>query len=239
MLALGIDHALVDIGRTLVALRQGLVTESRIDVLVFALLLGCDSNEPSMADALKKADEAEAKKKAEEAKKKAAVKVEKKVDPTANPWTIDALKASMKMGMVATYAISGVDAKGKEVTDEYVATVKGNDDSKVRVNTHRVSKKDDPVSSQVKTLDWSQLSPFFYVERAESQVLGRESVQVAAGSFECAKVEIKGFFGAHLTAWMIVDQPGVYAKVEEHANANEEGDQTALVYELQSVQQGG
>ena len=188
-----------------------------------------------MADALKKADDAEKARKEADAKKKAEVKVEKKADVLALPWKIDALK-EMAMGTVATYAVSGTDAKGKEVTDQFIATFKGGDDKSARVNEYRVSKKDDPVSGQTKTLDWSQLSPLFSVERAESKVLRKESVQVAAGSFETTVVEITGFFGAHQTVWMIDDKPGIYAKVESHPNANEEGDQTAMVYELEKLE---
>jgi hypothetical protein len=196
---------------------------------------GCGSDEPSMAEALKKADEAEKARKEAEAKKKESIKVEKKTDVLELPWTIDALK-EMPMGTVATYSVSGLDAKGKEVTDTYIATFKGGDDKSARVNEFLVSNKEDPVSSQVKTLDWSQLSPLFSIERPESKVLRRETVEVPAGSFETVVVDINGFFGAHNTVWMIADKPGVYAKVEKHANANEEGDQTAMVFQLESVE---
>jgi hypothetical protein len=195
---------------------------------------GC-SNEPSMTEALKKADEAEQARKEAEARKKAAIEVEKKKDVLALPWTIDALKAQLKMGTVLTYDVSGTDIAGKEVTDEFIATVKGTDDRTARVNEYRVSNQADPVSKQVKTLDWSTLSPLFSIERAEATPLRTETVEVAAGSFETVVVDVKGYFGAHITAWMIVDKPGVYARVEDHGNANEEDDRTALVYELRSI----
>lgn len=210
-------------------------TIARVVLLLVVSGVGCSSNEPSMADALKKSDDAEKARKEAEAKKKAAVKVEKKSDALEIPWKIDGLK-EMAMGTVATYAVSGTDAKGKEVTDQFIATFKGGDDTSARVNEYRLSKKDDPVSGQVKTLDWSQLSPLFSVERPESTVLRKESVEVPAGSFATTVVEIKGFFGAHQTVWMVDDKPGIYAKVEVHPNANEEGDQTAMVYQLEKLE---
>ena len=75
----------------------------------------------------------------------------------------------------------------------------------------------------------------FSVEKPEYELKARETITVPAGEFDTVVAEIKGFFGAHQTVWMIVDKPGLYAKVNVLANAGAEGDQTNLVYELAEV----
>ena len=202
--------------------------------------LACD-DKPSAAEALEKTKEKdkaekEAKAKAEaEAAKKAK---EKKEGALENPWTFDSVKASLTMGSKVTYAVSGVDAKGKEVTDEFWGEVKGNRPEEVAVTKTLASAKDTPQATQVARLPWDKSSPFFPVEKAEVTLVGPESVTVPAGTFECVKAEVKGFFGAHLTVWMAKDKPGIYAKVEDHGNANDEEDQTAMVYELATHEAG-
>src|SRR5690606_35416525 len=137
------------------------------------------------------------------------------------------------------YRLTGTDAKGKAVEDEFVWEIKGTDDKSVKVNQHRKSQIDDPVSKQVATLDWTEMAPCFSMEKPTHEVSGRENVTVDAGSWETVVTDAKDFFGNHRTFWMIPDQPGVYAKVVDHGNANEEGDQIELVYELQEIRQAG
>lgn len=211
----------------------------RAPALLCALgIVACGSSDPPLSEALAKAD-AEAKQKKEaEAKKKEEIKVEKK-DPLAHPWTFDTLKGHMKMGTVLVYGLTGKDAKGKPVEDEYVCEIKGNDDKSVKVNQHRKSQLDDPVSKQVATLEWTNLSPCFSMEKPNHEVARRESVTVPAGSFEAVVAEANDFFGNHRTFWLIPDQAGVYAKVVDHGNENEDGDETELVYELREIRQSG
>lgn len=191
-----------------------------------------------MAEALKQSDEKAAAERAAEQAKKDAIKVEKKTDALELPWTRDALKAGLTMGTKVEYALTGTDAKGKPVEDGWTGTVKANNESEVGVISSRVSDKDKPQATQVAMQPWSRVSPFFFVEKSEPEVVTREKVTVPAGDFDCVVAELKGFFGAHLTVWMIADKPGIYAKIVDHGNSNEEADQTELTYELTSLQPG-
>ena len=69
---------------------------------------------------------------------------------------------------------------------------------------------------------WGKLSPFFHVDQSETTLTKKESVQVPAGTFDCVVADLKDFFGKQLTVWMVVDKPGVYAKVvETYPNAED------------------
>lgn len=199
-----------------------------------ALPLACGGDEPSISKSLEEAEKREAEQKAAEEAKKAAIKVTPKADKLEIPWSWEQLK-QMPIGMKVVYSLSGTDAKGKEVTDTWTATLQVNTDKEAGASAYRESEKDSPLAKQVARHDWTKASPFFWVEKAETEVAKREKVAVPAGEFECVVVEQKGFFGAHITAWMIADEPGVYAKVVDHGNANEEEDPTELTYELESI----
>jgi hypothetical protein len=199
-------------------------------------LPACGGSEPSVTESLAKAEKEDAERKAAEQAKKDAIKVAPKDDVLEIPWTYEALQAEMPIGMTVRYALTGTDAKGKPVEDGWSATLRVNTDKEVGASATRDSAKDSPMAKQVARHEWTRASPFFWVERAETTVERREKVTVPAGEFDCVVVDFKGFFGAHQTAWMIADKPGVYAKVIEHANANEAEDQTELVYELTAIE---
>jgi hypothetical protein len=212
---------------------------SRIAGLHVALLglalCACGGDKPSMAEALAQADAKEAARKEAEEKKKAAIEVDKASDKLELPWTFDALKSKLEMGTVLVYAVEGTDAKGKPVEDQYRCEIKGTNPTDVGVVQFFVSKQDEVTAKQVAKHDWSRLSPCFDVERPTTELVGRESVQAPAGTFETVAADLQGFFGARRTVYMIADQPGVYAKVIDHPNANEEEDQTQLTYLLEQV----
>jgi hypothetical protein len=84
---------------------------------------------------------------------------------------------------------------------------------------------------------WTKQSPFFAMEKAEVKISGRESVVVPAGTYDASVAELTDFFGNTKTVYMIVDKPGVYAKVLEKANAAADPkDKTDLVYELKAIE---
>lgn len=200
--------------------------------LLVASMAGC-SNEPSMAEALQQAAAAdEAKKAAEQAK--AASQPPPSKDPAALelPWSFAQVRDTLVIGTTLTYAMSGTNAKGKKVEDGYLAEIKGADDKEVRFVAYRRSQESNPAVKQIQSVRWTTWSPLFAVEQAEHTLLRREKVEVPAGSFDTVVVELKGFFGQHLTVWMVQERPGVYAKVIEHANASEEGDKTEIEYTL-------
>ena len=132
----------------------------RTAVLVaVTLAFGCDSGKPSMSDALAQSDAKEKARKEAEAKEKAAVKV-KKADPNKLevPWNFDGMKATLVMGTIVEYAVSGTDAKGKPVEDVFRGEVKGNDDKNVAVLAFHESQKSDPAVTQVKRMAWTLYS---------------------------------------------------------------------------------
>jgi len=192
---------------------------------------------------MQKAKKAEDDKKAAEEKKKAAVKKTPGLadDPTKveHPWNVDQVKTGLQMGTVIMYDVSGTNAKGKEVTDEFRGEVKGNNENDVAITQTLMSAADTPQAKQAASFAWSNLSPFFGVEKAEVEVARREKIETPAGSFDCIVVELKGFFGAHKTVWLPIGKPGIYAQVVDHGNANEEGDETEMTYVLKSVTASG
>ena len=113
--------------------------------------------------------------------------------------------------------------------------VKGNNENDVSIIQSLKSASDTPQATQALSIPWDKRSPFFQVERATSKLTGRETIEVGAGKFDCITAELTGFFGAHKTIWMPIGKPGIYAKVVDHGNANDEADQTEMVYELASI----
>ena len=112
---------------------------------------------------------------------------------------------------------------------------KGNNENDVAITQTLMSAADTPQATQAASFPWTNLSPFFGVEKAEVEVARREKIETPAGSFDCIVVELKGFFGAHKTVWLPIGKPGIYAQVVDHGNANEEGDETEMTYVLKSV----
>ena len=88
---------------------------------------------------------------------------------------------------------------------------------------------------ELATVQWSKFSPMFALEKPEHELVERTKITVPAGEFDTVVVELKDFFGNAKTVWMVVDKPGVYAKVVEKANTATEDDQTELTYELQEI----
>lgn len=192
-----------------------------------------------MAEALAKADATEQARKAAEAEAKAKLpKTEEAPDPTAMPWTAAEVQQGIQAGTKLTYRLTGKNAKGKSVDDTYLVEIKSTNETKgAGFTAYRQSEAGDPAVSQPQVRAWDRFSPVFPVERPEADVKGRETIETPAGSFETSVADVRGFFGERMTVWMIVDRPGVYAKVIEYGR--EEGDKTELVYELASIEAGG
>ncbi|MEX1366153.1 MAG: hypothetical protein AB1Z98_23715 [Nannocystaceae bacterium] len=207
---------------------------------LLTLTLACDSKEPSMSKAAEQAeqrDAAEAKAKAEADAKLAAQAKAAKADEVANPWKFEDVKATLEPGMVLDYEMTGTDIKGKPVQDVLHGEITDQEDLDVEILEYKKSAAGNPAVTQPQGHPWGNLSPFFWVEQSEVEYLRREPVTVPAGQFECVVAEITGFFGKHLTVWMIVDKPGVYAQVVEHPNTKsaEEDDPTEITYRLASI----
>jgi hypothetical protein len=213
-----------------------------------ALALACGGDKkPSMSEALaqsdQKAQEEKAAKEAADAKLAEAAK-QAKEGVLEHPWTFDAVRASLPVGTAVAYEMSGTNAKGKPVKDRMLGEVKGASDDAVKIVQHKESQQNDKAVTQPQGSSWDKLSPFFRVEQSETKLLRRESVEVPAGTFDCVVAEVTGFFGNRLTVWMIVDKPGLYAQVVEHANTGaptegKDADQTEITYALASIEQKG
>lgn len=211
--------------------------------LVHAALLftfgsfACDSDKPSASSSIAKALEVKEAKKEEKADDKAAPKAPPEVDEKAPPWTVDAVQTAIRPGTKLKYARSGTDAKGKKAAGELTYVVRSASmDGAATSYTIEPDPGTNKASSQIANTSWSNLGPFFAMEKAELTVTGRESVTVPAGTFQASVAELKDFFGNQKRVWMIVDQPGIYAKVVDAGNAGDESDKTEITYELVSVE---
>lgn len=198
----------------------------------------CDSGSASSQNDIAKALDTKKAAPKEDAKKETKA-APPKVDPTAAPWTYEAVMTALTPGTKAVYKRSGTDAKGKKAGGELTYVVRGSTkDAAATSYTIEPDPGTNKASSQVANAPWSQLSPFFAMEKVETNVKGRESVTVPAGTFEASVAELSDFFGNKKTVWMIVDQPGIYAKVVDAGNSGDEADKTEITYELVSVQRG-
>jgi hypothetical protein len=201
-------------------------------ISLVALLLACDSGkkQPSAADAIAKAVAVEKKADTKDAKIEARPK---KVEPTDPPWTIDAIRGALQPGMKAVYQRSGNDAKGKKVAGKLTYALSNtSDDGATTSYTVDPDPGTNKASSQPANTPWSTLSPFFAMEKPTVTITGREEVTVPAGKFTASKADLSDFFGNKKTVWMIVDKPGIYAKVQESPNAGGGDDKTSITYEL-------
>ncbi|MCA9714071.1 MAG: hypothetical protein H6713_04705 [Myxococcales bacterium] len=207
-------------------------------VLLLTAAPACDGGKKDDAKAETKtdakADEKAADAKADEADDK---KEPKTLEPgkVELPWTWERVSGSFEMGMEFTYDLSGTDAKGKELKDQFLCKIPKANDKEVGVVCNTVEKPSkDKGAGQVATLTWSEFSPMFSVEKPTHELKSRETITVPAGEFDCVVADLKDFFGKQLTVWMIVDKPGVYAKVIE-TMPNAEDDKTNKVYELAAI----
>jgi len=161
-----------------------------------------------------------------------------KADPKVAPWSDVTVREAMAAGSKLIYARTGTNAKGKKVEDTVTFLLRSNTDQGAGTSyTIEPDPGSNAASSQVATMGWTKLSPFFAMEKPTVEISGRESVTVPAGTFEASVAQIADFFGNAKTVYMVVDKPGIYAKVVEKANtAADPKDKTDLVYELKAIE---
>jgi hypothetical protein len=195
---------------------------------------GESKDKKSIASAIDPAAEKAAKAAAE--KKALDALPPKAADPKAPAWSFDDVRNGLKAGTKLVYTRTGVDGKGKKVDDvlTYVLRSASSDGAGTSFTIEPNPGSND-ASSQVATMKWSSVSPFFAMENPEVAVSGRESVTVKAGTFEVAVAELKDFFGNEKSVWMILDKPGIYAKVVDRGNADPE-DKTEITSELTAIE---
>ncbi len=212
---------------------RSILAISTLSCAVLVLGAGCDSGKKKEEAKAETEDEAKAEAPTE-AEPEPAEKKGLAAGEVALPWMYDDVKASIKGGSKYVYALSGKDAEGKEVSDTFECKVKSTSDADAGIACARV---DNPAkgAGELATVEWSQFSPMFALEKPEHELLERAEVEVPAGKFDTVVVELKDFFGNRKKVWMVVDQPGVYAQVVELPNAGAEDDQTELTYALKEV----
>jgi hypothetical protein len=206
-----------------------------------AALFGCGGPASTPAGNAEAKAEAKAATKAEaKAEAKADADPPPAADPTKNPWKEGAIRELLTPGSKVVYARKGTDRKGKKVDDEITFMLQRNaDDGAGTSFTIAPDPGTNAATSQVATTGWSDLSPFFAMEKVAATIEGRESLTVAAGTFETSKAVLKDYFQNEKQVWLIVEQPGVYAKVVEVANTlADESDKTDLTYELKAFTRG-
>jgi hypothetical protein len=196
----------------------------------------CGESKPSAGEALAKAMAPPAKSEVEAVPESPSAPPKPALGPgeVGPPWKIDAIRSELETGVRLTYKVTGKNSKGKPVDDNYIAEIRRASDKDVAVLEH-LEHETDPAAKQVATYDWTTLGPFFAVDKPQSNPTERTSIAVPAGTFDVVVTEVKGFFGAKRTLWMIVDKPGVYAKVVDHGNEQDDSDKTELTYELVEI----
>lgn len=208
---------------------------------LLALTFACGgSGDGSMTKTMEKAeakDQAEKEAKAAADKKLAEQVKEAKKGVLEHPWKFEDVKAGLKPGIVLDYEMTGTDAKGKPVEDGLHAEVGGQEGIDIKVMEYKKSQADTPAVTQPQGHPLSDLSPFFHVEQNKITLERKETIEVPAGKFDCVVADLSGYFGKHLTVWMIVDKPGIYAQVVEHPNLKnaEPEDPTEITYRLASI----
>jgi len=207
---------------------------------ILGLAVGCGQG-PTAAEAAKKANTAvkdlrKAPSESDANAKAADVKVAKK-DPSVleHPWTFESVRNAMEMGTVLVYKRTGTDQNGKKIDDQFRWVIRSSSQNEVGTSGTAVGGGAGQPSGEVAKAKWTQDSPFFALENPKRTLVKREKVTVPAGEFDCVVAEIQGFFGNRKTVWMIPDKPGVYAKVQEHRNEQQEKDKTDLTWELQEI----
>lgn len=208
--------------------------------ILIALTAACGDKDTSMSEAIAKAeakDEADKKAKAEADKKLADQVKAAKEGTLEHPWKFEDVEGSLKIGLVLDYEITGTDIKGEPVEDRLHAEIVGHEKLDIKILEYKQSQASTPAVTQPQGHPWSNLSPFFHVEQNKVKLERKESIEVPAGTFDCVVADVSGYFGKHLTVWMIADKPGIYAQVVEHPNAKsaEEGDPTEITFRLASM----
>ena len=144
---------------------------------------------------------------------------------TKLPWTLEAVKKYTQSHPLLHYHKSGREqtidgiVEVDRVVQYKVLPFKEEsfellDDEKETNYNEKIGRSLDKNSWMISTQKYSKFSPFvnLFTEPSDIvyEVVGREKIDVEAGSFDCIIVYISG--GINLKVWMIIDRPGVYAK---------------------------
>lgn len=134
------------------------------------------------------------------------------------PWTLDGLKKAYVTGTRLSYSRSGTDDDGAPVGGTHTFEVTEVGGQVVSIDS--VWQDGGRKGTGFNQYEWEK-AVFLESNPGASDtvfsVKGTETVVVPSGSFETVVVEVSNsFFRTRDTYWLIVDQPGVYAKWVEH-----------------------
>lgn len=153
----------------------------------------------------------------------------------AIPWSLDGLKKTYGVGTRLSYSRSGTDDDGQPVGGTHTFEVTDARDLVVSIDS--VWKDGGKKGTGFNQYEWEKavfLESHPGSSSTEFSVKGSETVEVPAGSFETVVVEVSNsFFRTRDTYWLIVDQPGVYAKWVDHGKQDEPAD---IVMELVEIE---
>jgi len=90
-----------------------------------------------------------------------------------------------------------------------------------------------PDDTAMPTNNYDQYNKLFPLEEDTFRVVGEEEITVTAGTFNCSVIEATGSFDENIKLWMIIDKPGILAKVIKD-NLDESFGHYYL-YELQEI----
>lgn len=134
----------------------------------------------------------------------------------ALPWTLLDLRNDLAIGGTWTYERTGRTAAGAAIRETRSHEVTQNTDAYLVVREVTRSGGATTASSN-KARSWDSGLPYER-KHVKSVILGTEEVTVPAGTFSTVKVRGRDeISGVDRTWWAIVDKPGVYARIEQHA----------------------
>jgi hypothetical protein len=134
------------------------------------------------------------------------------------PWTIDQIYEGLKNVKEMVYHVDHfVPGKGKTDSWDNSFKVKYHSDNELGVREYSYFQKDYidmddgifPLNDETK----GQMVFFPQAEPEYFRFVGEEQVKTPLGNFKCVVFEGVGDFDLKLKYWMIIDQPGVFAKI--------------------------
>ncbi|WP_456375961.1 hypothetical protein [Lutibacter sp.] len=90
-----------------------------------------------------------------------------------------------------------------------------------------------PEDREMQTNNYDQYNKLFPLDEDTFRVVGEEEITVSAGTFNCTVIEAVGSFDENIKLWMIIDKPGILAKVI--SDNPDESFGHYYIYELQEI----
>lgn len=150
------------------------------------------------------------------------------------PWTMDEVRNTYDEGFTLIYSRSGTRKNGEEATGTHSFEITAT--SQWDASIDNVWEEGGERHIATDRLNWQDavlLGAFPASRDTEFTVTGEETVTVPAGTFETVVVETtNSYLETRHTHWLVVDQPGVYAKWIDHGK---EGEPAHLVMELTEI----